>query len=161
MRPGPFVLFILAVGAMSALPAVLFVSLPSAPQVYCPRDSSANKYFSVPARQTLLAIEPPLEEGPFLYSWITIRSNSTALYVLFLLDGSQWLDYPSSTSSPPVGTAYGAPPSIYYWSSGPVTSTNWTLHYSPQPLNWYLLVENPGSAAEEVGETASVCLHPS
>lgn len=163
MKAGPFPLFVLAVGLTVVVPLVLIVSTPGGPPpplLYCSRDGLTNSYVSVPARNTTVAVEPPFEEGPFPFSWVTIWSNSTAPYSLFLLNGSEWEVYDNSTPPPSVGTSFSAPPGVFFWNSGPVTATNSTLNYSPTVLNWWLLVENPGRASIVVGTTLTVCNEP-
>lgn len=161
MKAGPFLLFVLGVALMALLPAILAVSIPRGPSHYCPLQDEPEYHFQVPAQQTMLAYEPPLEFGPFQYSWITIWLNSTASDVIFLLNDSQFSNYNSTLPPPGVGTTFSTPPAIYSWSSGPVSFTNTTLNFPPTSLVWWLLVEDPGSAATGVYVIVSICMHPS
>lgn len=160
MRASPFLLFVLGIVLMALLPVVLIVSMPTGPIPYCPRDGLSNYYVLVPPRETTVAYEPPVEVGPFPLSWVTIWSNSTAPYSLFLLNGSQWEVYDNSTPPPSLGTSFSAPPRVFFWSSGPVTATNSTLNYPPTSLDWWLLIEDPGKVATVVGTILSVCASP-
>ncbi|MGD0588357.1 MAG: hypothetical protein ABSA63_06140 [Thermoplasmata archaeon] len=88
---------------------------------------------------------------------MTIWSNSTASYSLFLLTQNQYDSYATNGSGINGSIHYG-PPSNFYWTTGPTTLTNNTFLF--QSGTWYLMVYNPGTADAIVNVIAESCNAP-
>lgn len=152
MKPPPLALLALGVALMVLFPVILLATLPSAPSGIppCDRVPSTLNLVSVPAGQTIL-----LEETYFPGARLTVWSNSTSLYSLYLLNNTQW-DAFLANGTGPNGTLHYTPPSSYEWTSGLVHSTNDTFLVSI----WWLLADNPGTSVAVVNVIAVACGPP-
>ena len=156
MKP-PFAwFFVIGVGLMVAFPVLLVVAAPQGsppPIPSCPYFPHASGLVSVPAGQTVLA-----GSGSGNGEWrLSIWSNSSSTYSLFLLTQDQYGSYAVNGSGANGSVHYG-PPTSYYWTSGPVTSTNNTFLFGNG--TWDLLVYNPGSSAATVNIESASCNAP-
>lgn len=159
----------IGVGLMAVFPVILAVSLPPGPGPgppgpvpSCPAIPGPLGLTSVPAGQTvLLGSMGENNSNPYGGStpqWrLSIWSDSNSTYSLFLLTPDQYTSY-AATGSGLNGSVHYNPPPWYYWSSGPVTSTNNTLLLGNG--SWYLLVYNPGSYAISVSLESVSCNAP-
>jgi hypothetical protein len=151
-------LLLLVVGAVfivALLLAVFFLipTAPSAPAVIpaCGAEPHFTNPIPVPSGQTVL-VGSSGGGGR-----MTIWSNSTASYSLFLLTQNQYDSYATNGSGINGSIHYG-PPSNFYWTTGPTTLTNNTFLF--QSGTWYLMVYNPGTADAIVNVIAESCNAP-
>jgi hypothetical protein len=157
MKTSPVGLFALGVALLVATPLVLVavLSLMPAPPAAIPACGPEPPRSWVPimtaAGQTRLVFVD-YGGGARLSVW----SNSTSDYSLFLLTESQYDSYGNTTGTN--GTILFHPPSQFYWSSGTVKSTNNTFLFGSG--NWYLMVYNPGSTTIVVNIPSELCNPP-
>ena len=139
MRPHA-ALFGLAAGAVVAVALVvaLVVAVPPtpAPIPSCGNPPTAPGYESFPADQTHMVFADYSGGGR-----ITIWSNASASYALFLQNQAQYSAY-AANGSGLNGSMHSSPPTEYVWTSGPTTVTNHTLALASDNA-WYVLVSNP------------------
>jgi hypothetical protein len=152
-RP-PFLIPVLVAGIafMALLPVILMFGLPpaQAPLSPCGSEPTSPNPVSLAPGQTS-AVYTQYGGGPG--SRVTVWSDSTASYTLFVLTGDQYVAYGNATGSN--GTTPYHPPSSYYWTSGPTTSTNDTVALGNG--DWYVMVYNPGSSSLVVNIEVASC----
>jgi hypothetical protein len=148
-------LLLLAVGAVFivALLLLVFVLIPPAPAVTpaCGAEPYYTNPIAVPSGQTVLV--GSTGGGGRMTVW----SNSTVSYSLFLLTQNQYDSY-AANGSGINGSVHYSPPSSFYWTSGLHTSTNNTFLFGSG--TWYLMVYNPGAASANVNVIAESCNAP-
>jgi len=159
MKTSPLLLLVVGVAAMVAIPVSL-IALPiegshSAPALIPTCASLPLSLYpnSVPAGQ-----DTNVGSTSGGGSRLTILSESTAVHDVFLLTQDQYDAFTSANGTGFNGSVLHGPPSVYFWSSGEVTSTNHTFLMGNG--TWFILVYNPGSAAITVDLEVVSCNAP-
>jgi len=156
MRPvNPLVLFVVGAVFIVALLVSVFVLIPTAPSApavvpACGAEPHVYDPVLVPSGQTVLV-------GSSGSGRLTIWSNSTARYSLYLLTQNQYDSY-AMNGSGINGSVHYHPPADFYWSIGPTTLTNNTFLFGIG--SWYLMVYNPGATDAIVNVIAESCNAP-
>lgn len=153
MKVNPLLLFAIALALIAVTPLILIAVIPSAPAVIpaCGAEPRFSNPISVPPGQTVMV---GASGGG---GRLTIWSNSTTSYSLFLLSQDQYTSY-AANGSGINGSVHYSPPSSFYWSSGLVTSTNNTFLFGSG--TWYLMVYDPGAASAIVNVISESCNAP-
>jgi len=154
-RKTPTLLVVFLAGAvlMAVLPVVLMSAVPPSPQPVRTCGSEPKTPNSIP-------VAPGQTMNVFTSyggsERITVWSNSTVSYTLFVLTGPQYVAYGNTTGTN--GTIPYHPPTVYFWTSGPATATNNTFALGSG--DWYLMVYNPQSLGSIVNIEVAVCFTP-
>jgi hypothetical protein len=139
-----------AVGLMVLLPVILIVAVPPTPQPIpaCGSEPTTSNPIQLAPGVTQVVFE---DFGGGIR--ITVWSNSSTSYSLFLLTGPQYVAYGNTTGTN--GTIPFHPPSSYFWTSGPAFVTNNTFDLGSG--DWYVLVYNPASSSALVSVEVEFC----
>jgi len=155
MRPALSVV-LLAVGAVvaAALLLALFVWVPPAPTPVpaCGREPTTPDFRDVPAGETEMLYG--IFGSPVR---LTVWSNASATYSLYLQNQSQYSAY-AENGTGENGSVHTTPPSDFYWTSGPATATNSTFQLGGG--GWYFLASNPQPDALVVNFVSVECGPP-
>jgi len=149
----PLLLFGVGVAVIAVTPLILFAAIQQAPAIIpvCGPEPHFENPISVSAHQTVIV---GASGGG---GRMTIWSNSSASYSLYLLTQDQYDAY-AANGSGINGSVHYSPPSSFYWTSGLHTSTNNTFLFGSG--TWYLMVYNPGVASAVVNVIAESCNAP-
>jgi hypothetical protein len=146
----PLVLLGIVAFGVVAIMLISFAATPPAPSPTAPC-SGGTQYedsAAVPPHQTVLV--GAVDGGGRLTVW----SNSTTNYSLYLLNESQYEAY-AAQGTGINGTVHHAPPSQFFWTSGIQTSTDNTLVLASG--TWYLFVDNPAGLGATVNVNSETC----
>lgn len=152
----------IGVGLMVALVGILSVATPPGPSVpvaSCPYSPNERQLDYVspgqPQQLAYLSIQGPGVYGrPPVPSRLSIWSNSTAIYSLYLLTESQYDSYQGNGTGFN-GSIHTSPPSSYYWRAVDVSASNDTLILGTGA--WALLVYDPNSVAITISLEVDSC----
>jgi hypothetical protein len=148
-----FVVFLAGAVLMVVLPLILMAAVPPSPQ-------PVRACGSEPQTPNSIQVAPGQTQSVFTSyggnERITVWSNSTVSYILFVLTGPQYIAYGNTTGTN--GTIPYHPPTNYFWTSGPATATNNT--FALVSGDWYLMVYNPQSSQSIVNVEVAVCFTP-
>jgi hypothetical protein len=149
----PLFLFAIGMALIAVTPLILLAVIPTAPAIVpaCGAEPHTTNPILVPPGQTVMV--GATGGGGRLTVW----SNSTTSYSLYLLTQNQYNSY-AANGSGINGSVHYNPPSSFYWTSGLLTSTNNTFLFGSG--TWYLMVYNPGAASANVNVIAESCNAP-